>query len=81
MKTIPLRTLVRDPIKVKAMTKKGQPVTVTDKGIPLWVLTPAQEAPVIDEEERARAIDEILEEARREKIIKCTATDIIKMWR
>jgi antitoxin (DNA-binding transcriptional repressor) of toxin-antitoxin stability system len=63
MKTIPLRSLLREPVKVKRLTRSGQSVQVTDNGKPLWVIQPAaQEA---NDEERARAIDELLEEALR----------------
>ena len=61
VKTIPLRKLLREPLKVKRWTRAGQSVQVTDNGKPLWVLQPvAQEQ---DEEERARAIDELLDKA------------------
>jgi antitoxin (DNA-binding transcriptional repressor) of toxin-antitoxin stability system len=42
MKTISLRTLVREPLKVKRMTRAGQAVQVTDNGEPLWILHPGQ---------------------------------------
>ena len=55
MKTIPLRSLLREPIKVKRLSRSGQSVQVTDNGKPLWVIQPAaQEA---ENPERARAID------------------------
>jgi hypothetical protein len=63
MKTIPLRQLVREPLKVKRWTRAGQAVQVTDNGKPLWVIQP-----VVGEEldiERTRAIDELLDEALR----------------
>ena len=41
MKTISLRTLVREPLKVKRITQTGKPVRVTDNGRPLWVVHPA----------------------------------------
>jgi hypothetical protein len=63
MKTIPLRQLVREPRKVKRWTRSGQSVQVTDNGKPLWVIQPA--ANEEDDEERARAIDELLNEALR----------------
>ena len=66
MKTISLRTLVREPIKVKRMTRTGKPVQVTDNGEPLWILQPANGTDA-DEAERHRAIDEILDEVLREK--------------
>jgi len=63
MKTIPLRTLLREPVKVKRLTRGGQSVQVTDNGKPLWVIHPA--ATQENEAERARAIDELLDEALR----------------
>jgi hypothetical protein len=63
MKTIPLRNLLREPIKVKRLTRSGQSVQVTDNGKPLWVIQPAMTKE--DEAERARAIDQLLEEALR----------------
>jgi antitoxin (DNA-binding transcriptional repressor) of toxin-antitoxin stability system len=63
MKSIPLRRLLREPLKVKRLTRSGQSVQVTDNGKPLWVIQPAaQEA---EDTERARAIDELLDEALR----------------
>jgi hypothetical protein len=41
MKTITLRTLVREPRKVKCLTRAGNSVKVTDNGQPLWVIQPA----------------------------------------
>jgi hypothetical protein len=34
------RTLVREPLKVKRMTRTGKPVQVTDNGEPLWIIQP-----------------------------------------
>jgi hypothetical protein len=65
MKTITLRTLVREPLKVKRMTRTGKSVQVTDSGSPLWILHPADAAP--DEETRRRTTNEILDEVLREK--------------
>ena len=66
MKTISLRTLVREPRKVKRITRTGASVQVTDNGLPLWILQPAN-GTADDEAERIRAIDEILNEILREK--------------
>ena len=41
MKTITLRSLLREPRKVKCLTRAGNSVKVTDKGQPLWVIQPA----------------------------------------
>ena len=63
MKSIPLRSLLREPLRVKRLTRSGQSLQVTDNGKPLWVIHPA----VVEEEDagRAVAIDELLEEALR----------------
>ena len=63
MKTITLRTLVREPLKVKRITRAGKAVQVTDNGNPLWLLQPANGAD--DEAERLRVTDEILDEVLR----------------
>jgi hypothetical protein len=63
VKTIPLRQLVREPITVKRWTRSGQSVQVTDNGEPLWIIQPA--AREEDDEERARAIDMLLDEGLR----------------
>ena len=60
MKTIPLRQLVREPIKVKRWTRAGQTVQVTDNGAPLWTIQAAECTP--DEQQRCRQIDALLEE-------------------
>ncbi len=64
MKTISLRMLVREPLKVKRLTRAGQSVQVTDNGHPLWILHPANGS-ASDEAERRRAIDEVLDEVLR----------------
>jgi hypothetical protein len=63
MKTISLRTLLREPLKVKRMTRAGQSVQVTDKREPLWVIQPA--ITQVNEEQRRREIKELFEEVRR----------------
>jgi antitoxin (DNA-binding transcriptional repressor) of toxin-antitoxin stability system len=54
MKTISLRTLVREPLTVKRITSSGQPVQVTDRGRPLWVIHPADGPDDPDRAERRR---------------------------
>jgi len=63
MKTISLRTLLREPLKVKRITRTGKSVQVTDNGEPLWILQPAVTQD--DEEQRRREIEELFDEVRR----------------
>jgi hypothetical protein len=76
MKTVSLRTLLREPLKVKRMTRTGQPVQVTDNGQPLWILQSAL-ATDADEADRIRAIDELLDEVLREKPSKISLSKIV----
>ncbi|MBI4662033.1 MAG: hypothetical protein HY735_24690 [Verrucomicrobia bacterium] len=77
MKTISLRTLVREPLKVKRITRTGQSVQVTDNGEPLWILQPATESDA-DEAERRRAIEEIFAEVLRERPSKISAARLLE---
>ena len=77
MKTITLRTLVREPIKVKRMTRAGQAVRVTDNGEPLWVLQAAN-GTAVGEAERRRAIDVILDEVLSDKPSKISAARLLE---
>lgn len=79
MKTISMRTLVREPLKVKRITRTGKPVQVTDNGEPLWILHPAN--PTGDEDERRRAIDEIFDEVLRERPSKISAAHLLEVSR
>jgi antitoxin (DNA-binding transcriptional repressor) of toxin-antitoxin stability system len=63
VKTIPLRQLVREPLKVKRWTRSGQSVQITDNGKPLWLIQPVTSEE--NDAERARAIDALLDEALR----------------
>ena len=76
MTTVTLRTLVREPRKVKRLTRAGKPVQVTDNGRALWILQPVNDTDV-DEAERRRAIDEILDEVLREKPSKTSLSKIV----
>lgn len=77
MKTITLRTLVREPLKVKRMTRTGKPVQVTDDGEPLWILHPANGTDA-DESARRQAIDEILDEVLHEKPSRISAARLLE---
>lgn len=76
MTTVTLRTLVREPRKVKRITRTGKSVQVTDNGKPLWILHPANGTEA-DEAERRRAIDEILDEVLREKPSKISLSKLV----
>jgi hypothetical protein len=76
MKTITLRTLVREPLKVKRWTRTGKSVRVTDSGEPLWILQPADTAP--DEEERRHAAVEILNEVLRGRPSRVSAARLLE---
>lgn len=65
MKTVTLRTLVREPRKVKKLTRSGDSVQVTDHGKPLWILRPAEEN-ATDEKSRRAEIEAELAEVLRE---------------
>jgi hypothetical protein len=76
MKTVSLRTLVREPLKVKRITRAGKSVQVTDNGEPLWILQPAENA--ANEKKRLRATDEILDEVLRERPSKISAARLLE---
>jgi antitoxin (DNA-binding transcriptional repressor) of toxin-antitoxin stability system len=82
MKTITLRTLVREPLKAKRLTQAGQSITVTDRGNPLWVIQPAveKESPG-HEASRRKAIDEILNDVLNEKPAKVSAAKLLEASR
>lgn len=76
MNTISLRTLVREPLKVKRMTRAGQSVQVTDNGEPLWILNPAKGTEA-DEEQRRREIEELFAEVLRGPRSKISLSKIV----
>jgi hypothetical protein len=80
MTTISLRTLVREPRKVKSITRAGKSVQVTDNGKPLWILQPANGSEA-DESERLRATDEILDEVLRGRPSKISAVRLLEKSR
>ena len=74
MKVIPLRELVREPLKVKRWTRAGQAVQVTDRGTPLWIIQAAE--PETEPKNLPAEIDDILDgvlsEKRREQTLSQT---------
>jgi hypothetical protein len=77
MTTVTLRTLLREPRKVKSITRTGKSVQVTDNGKPLWILQPANGTEA-DEAERLRATDEILDEVLRGRASKISAVRLLE---
>lgn len=68
MKTLPLRELMRRPGEVKKLTARGQVVTITDHGDPLWVIHPVATGALVDAERDAaieRELEALLAEKRR----------------
>jgi antitoxin (DNA-binding transcriptional repressor) of toxin-antitoxin stability system len=76
MTTVSLRTLVREPLKVKKLTRAGESVQVTDNGEPLWILQAATGTDT-NEAERRRAIDELLDEVLRSPRSKIPLSKIV----
>jgi hypothetical protein len=76
MNTVTLRTLLREPSRVKRITGTGKAVQVTDKGQPLWIIHPAAENKQ-KEAERQRAIDEVLDDVLREKPSNISAAKLL----
>lgn len=70
---------MREPVKVKRLTRSGQSVQVTDNGRPLWVIQPA--APEEEDADRAQAIDELLDEALRAPRSKISLSEILEKER
>jgi hypothetical protein len=77
MTTISLRALLRDPRKVKRMTRTGNPVQVTDNGEPLWILQSVAGTQA-EEVERRRAIEEIFDEVLREQPSRISAGRLLE---
>ena len=75
MKTISLRTLLREPLKVKRMTRTGMSVQVTDNGQPLWLIQPAVTEK--DTERRHHEIDELLDEVMQTPASKISLSKIV----
>jgi hypothetical protein len=76
MKTVPLRTLLREPLKIKKMTRAGETVEVADSGEALWIIHPAKSS-TEDEAERIRAIDELLDEVLRSSASRINLSKIV----
>lgn len=76
MKSILLRQLLREPIRVKRITRAGQSVRITDHGQPLRILQPALGRG--DDAERVRAIDELLDEVLRQPVSSLSLSTLVQ---
>ena len=76
MKTIRLRQLVREPLKVERWTQAGQTVQVRDNGEPLWTIQAAVMAG--DEEARRKEINDLLDEVLQQPKSPLSLSRIIK---
>jgi len=76
MKTIPLRRLLREPLKVKRWTRAGQTVQVTDNGEPLWTIQAVLAAG--NEARRRQDIDELLDEVLQEPRSRTSAARLLE---
>jgi hypothetical protein len=79
MKSVTLRTLLREPGKVKRWTRTGARVQVTDNGVALWILHPA-DAPG-NEQARRCAVEEVLAEVLRERPSTVSAARLLEASR
>ncbi len=68
---------MRQPLKVKRITRAGKPVQVTDNGEPLWILQPANGTEA-EETKRREAIDKILDEVLREQPSNISAAKLLE---
>ncbi|HEV8541232.1 MAG TPA: hypothetical protein VGR78_02460 [Verrucomicrobiae bacterium] len=78
MKTITLRTLVRDPLLVKRLTRRGTRVQVTDRGRPLWFISSADREYSEEEEADKAAIETMFEEMLQEPVSPLNLSKTIK---
>jgi hypothetical protein len=79
MKTITLRSLLREPLKAKRLTRAGNSITITDHGDALWIIQPANGKDSPDAEaSRRKLIDEILDEVLREKPARISAAKLLE---
>lgn len=76
MKTIPLRTLLRDPKSVKRLTGGGHSVRITDGGVALWDLSAPAANAGSDEDERNRLWDEHFEDLLAQPLLMADAPSL-----
>ena len=62
MTTLSIREFLREPSKAKQLTRAGQVVRITERGIPLWDVQAAVVPEISQTEtERLRSVDEMLD--------------------
>jgi len=59
---VPLRELLREPSKVKRLTKAGHVVRITDRGAPLWDLQSVAAEKQPDNAFRNKLVEEFLDD-------------------
>jgi hypothetical protein len=78
MKTVTLRTLVRDPLTVKRLTRRGATVRVTDRGRPLWLIASAEGEEKDREQADKVAVEEMFQEVLQEPVSSPSLSQIIR---
>lgn len=62
MTTLSIRDFLREPSRVKQLTRAGQVVRITERGVPLWDVQAAVVPEISPTEvERLRGVDELLD--------------------
>jgi hypothetical protein len=78
VKTVTLRTLMRDPLLVKRLTRRGTKVQVTERGRPLWFISAAETDNSEEEQADKAAIDAMFDEMLQEPVSPLSLSRIIK---
>jgi hypothetical protein len=78
VKTVTLRTLMRDPLLVKRLTRRGTTVQVTERGQPLWFIHSAQAVDSEQEQANKAAIETMFDQMLQEPVSPLSLSKIIK---
>lgn len=75
--TLPLRELLRQPSKVKHLTRSGHVVRITDRGVPLWDVQPASgTGHAVDDARHTESVDALLEDLLAEAPLPTSARSV-----
>jgi hypothetical protein len=80
MITVTLRSLLREPNKVKRIIRVGHSVRVTEHGRPLWLIKPVPTSDNFTESRRGE-IDAILDEVLSKRPLSTTLSAILEKSR